>query len=242
MEEDERPFESAREVGDYFKQLLRMSGQTFEDSECGASFQTLRNFLEYLGIYNRASLRHFFERSGLSTNPESAYTEFKREYRPLPVNQVLFLIEEEFLDRNGHNITNPYAPPPPAQRIEIMMGTLFWAEQLYPSLRHNDWKIGFINRPCDFLTEYLNWLGGAGPRDILRGHQLNDQDESILRGFWRWFETHNMGPIKLAFAMASHGIARDSQQERGDLRRIIRELGYLIDYPAPVGHRLRPVA
>lgn len=221
---DNKRFESADEVGYYFRKLLRTAGQTLENSTVATS-ETLKRFLESIGIYNRVSLRQFLRASGLSTSPGSAYTEFQQQYDPLLVNQVLYLIDEEFLVRNDRHATNPYAPPPPAKRIEIMMSAILWADQIYPSCRRVDWKSGFLNFPCVSLMEYLNWLAQVNQRNFLGGDEMNNQDEHILKRLWRWFETHDQRPIRLTFAMARHGMVRDVLQELGVLRDIIEDLG-----------------
>ncbi|KAJ5784304.1 RelA/SpoT [Penicillium pulvis] len=227
---DNKRFESADEVGYYFRKRLRTAEQTLENSTVATS-ETLKRFLESIEIYNRVSLRRFLEQSGLSTSSGSAYTEFKQKYDPLPVNQVLYLIDEEFLVRNDRHATNPYAPPPPAKRIEIMMSAILWADQLYPSCRSLDWKSGFLDFPCVSLMEYLNWLGQINQRKLLAGDEMNDRDEYILERLWHWFETHDQRPIRLSFAMARHGMVRDVLQELGVLRDIIAELGELNNGP-----------
>lgn len=232
--EDNEHFETAGEVGEYFRELFLVSGQILEEPMVTSS-ETLKSFLESIGIYNRSSLRQFLTISGLSTNPGS-YTRFKQEYDPLLVDQVLYLIDEEFLVRNHRNVTNPYAPPPPAKRIEIMMSAILWADQIYPSCRRTDWKIGFMSFPCASLMNHLNWLGKVNQRDFLREHELGEADARTLKEFWEWFETHDQRPIRLAFAMACHGMVRNVMQELGILWSIIAELGELNKYPPPIGN------
>ncbi|KAJ5670998.1 RelA/SpoT [Penicillium longicatenatum] len=233
---DNIAFTTANEVGQFFDELLRTSGQRLDNSK-GATAETLKCFLESMNQSNRASLRELFAESGLSISPDLRYTEFKRQYAPLVVNQMLYIIDKEYLVKNNWDVINPYAPPPAARKIEIMMSTILWADQLYSSCGGTEWKMGFITFPCDSLMNYLKWLGKVKQRRFLEGDQLSDQDENILFILWRWFETHGHRPIRLAFAMASRGMVRNIRQEIGNLRLIIESLDELDNYPMPIGNR-----
>lgn len=149
------------------------------------------------------------------------------------VNQVLYLIDEEFLVKEARIVTTPDRPQTSAEKIRVIMSTILWLDNLFPSCEA--WKMRFISFPLVSLKEYLDWLRKVRQHGFLTGRQLSDQDKNILNKLWNWFGTHDQRPVKLAFAMASHGMVRDVLSERGQLSRIIDDLDKLIGMPVFLG-------
>jgi hypothetical protein len=231
---DNQEFGTANEVGYFFQKLLRVAGQELENPT-SASSEALKSFLESINKNNRASLKGFLKNSSLSTGPESVYTEFKRRYEPMDVNQVLYIIDEEFLVKEARIVTTPDRPRTSAERIRIIMSTILWMDNLFPSCEGMVWKMRFISFPIVSLKESLDWLRKVRQHGFLTGHQLSDHDKNILNKLWNWFDTHDQRPVKLAFAMASHGMVRDVLNERGQLSHIIDDLNKLIGMPVRLG-------
>ncbi|KAJ5166700.1 RelA/SpoT [Penicillium canariense] len=230
--QDNQKFLTASHVECYFEKFLLDAGQNLEN-RTSASSEALKSFLESTKQDDRASFRRLLERSSLITDPESLYADFKRRYKPIEVNQMLFLIDEEFLANKERIYTSPDTPKA-SENLKIIMSTILWMDSLFPSNTGIGWKLSFMSFQSVSIRD-LRWLGKSRQHGSSTGHEMSDQDKDIVNKLWRWLETHDQEPIQLAFAMASHGMVRDVLKENGQLCLIIDDLNGLVGIPLPLG-------
>jgi len=227
---DNREFEYASEVEGCFSKFLKIAGQKLENPS-SASSETLKEFLESINKNSRASFKEFLKKSGLATKTGYEYTEFKRQYGPMAVNQMIYLIDEEFLVKRGR-IYTILGRQTSAQKIRIIMSTILWMEKLFPS-EGVTWKMRFLNFPGFPLKEDLDWLLRIHRDNYLMGQQLSERDRNILDKLCNWLEAHDERPTKLAFAMASYGMVKGKLEGR-QLYHIIDELKSLVGMSGPL--------
>lgn len=228
--DDETQFLDAHEVGEYFQNFLRTTTteqglrltQEDLDFEAGPSAEALKCFLESTRRNTRVAFRRFLE--GTEGFKHCEYASFKAEYDKTHFQgftRGLYLIDKELLVRRKEILASPDMPGSTTEKIDIILSTIFWIDELDTSSAKVGWKTTFILFDQGRLKQYFTLLWST---PMIRYFNEPEQGvprelDHIIDNVWEWLDTHNQRPIKLVFSMVRHGMMWDIQG-KGQMDRL----------------------
>jgi hypothetical protein len=231
-DKEEFVFGTYSETMKYFDYLLCHAGQDLQNPT-SASPELLHKFLKAICRDSQASFRQHLKDSALGVEPEEAeiaYERFELQYHPLKVNQILFLIDEEFLERRRQGGSWMYRRPTYVIKVKNIMTAILWMDRIFPWCVRLDWKMKFGSFHFNTIKDDLKWF--RNPCDLLKvmmGRKLSNEEKRIVDNIWYWLRDHDQRAIRLVFAMARHGMDRSLYDERSELPDIIANLNDLSD-------------
>ena len=220
--------------GNSFKQLLRYHRipMSYISEVPASSWDTLAHFLEAIGIDNRTDLKEIFRKSPFvkkcDLNSEKLpieidFAQFQKRLAPMPVDIVLYFIEDMLLVRKVVPLQQPQSF---LEKVIKIRSSLVWLAKIFEGAY---WQDVFIDHERETLVEAIEWLDCTNHTDFVSGNvareaQVEQEDREMADTFWNWLETHDKMPIKLVRAMILCGMTRDVKKEAGRVDDLVSQL------------------
>lgn len=218
-EKDAQPFATTDCIGHYFRKWIDQNGQGWARREEPGHSPTLATFLTAYNMNTPKALASLLD-AHLGPYSEERYFSIRREYAPVEINLVIYLLDQVLL---AGSETRAAESDNPLFQTRAIMSAIIWISKLFrPEWEWQDKLL--IKGDREALRRGLNWLDSIEQLSFLSGEPLDrEEDIQILNGLWDWFEKHNERPIRLAFAMAKRGVLRDiaTADKYGDLRYVL---------------------
>ncbi|OKO93250.1 hypothetical protein PENSUB_12313 [Penicillium subrubescens] len=219
-EKDAQPFATTDGIGHCFRKWIDQNGPGWARREEPGHSPTLATFLTACNMNTPKALTSLLD-AHLGPYSEEKYVSLRREYTPVEINLVIYLLDQVLLTTESE--TRAAEPDNPLFQIRAIMSAIIWTSKLFrPEWEWQDKLLMKGDR--ETLRRGLNWLDSIEQLSFLSGEPLErEEDIQILNGLWDWFEKHNERPIRLAFAMAKRGVLRDiaTADKYGDLRYVL---------------------